>query len=215
MPPLRPSWSLKRAPTNWCLDRGVMTIGDRRRSTRRRCRQLATGPFVSPESDAYHRSCPRNSGADVDVADLKHASISRPAILDRRAYRVDHICCVINRPPYGFGEVRVATLALLTFTALSAWRSCGVVITRFSNHVTSRSSRTVFPTDLDVWVYFHQHPVGQAAERQLRPVSLDLLSHEGFLAIRFPRRFATSQSSNQCGPTASYFGSMANMLPRI
>ena len=22
MPPLRPSWSLKRAPTNWCLDRG-------------------------------------------------------------------------------------------------------------------------------------------------------------------------------------------------
>jgi hypothetical protein len=29
--------------------------------------------------------------------------------------------------PYGFGEVRVATLALLIFTALSGWRSCGVV----------------------------------------------------------------------------------------
>jgi hypothetical protein len=31
--------------------------------------------------------------------------------------------------PYVFGEVRVATLALLTFTALSGLRSCGVVIT--------------------------------------------------------------------------------------
>ena len=28
MPPLRSSWSLKRAATNWCLDRGVMTISD-------------------------------------------------------------------------------------------------------------------------------------------------------------------------------------------
>jgi hypothetical protein len=47
--------------------------------------------------------------------------------------------------PYGFGEVRVATLALLIFTALSVWRSCGVVITKFSDHVvTFRSSPTVF-----------------------------------------------------------------------
>jgi hypothetical protein len=47
--------------------------------------------------------------------------------------------------PYCFGEVRVATLALLIFTALSGWRSCGVIITKFSDHVvTFRSSPTVF-----------------------------------------------------------------------
>src|SRR5215471_4581738 len=47
--------------------------------------------------------------------------------------------------PYGFGEVRVAEVALLIFTVLSGWRSCGVVITKFSDHVvTFRSSPTVF-----------------------------------------------------------------------
>jgi hypothetical protein len=47
--------------------------------------------------------------------------------------------------PYCFGEVRVATLALLIFTALSGWRSCGVVITKLSDHVVIfRSSPTVF-----------------------------------------------------------------------
>ena len=47
--------------------------------------------------------------------------------------------------PYGFGEVRVAEVALLIFTVLSGWRSCGVVITKFSDHVVIfRSSSTVF-----------------------------------------------------------------------
>jgi hypothetical protein len=46
---------------------------------------------------------------------------------------------------YVFGEVRVAALALLTFTALPGWRSCGVVIAKFSAHaVNLRSSPTVF-----------------------------------------------------------------------
>ena len=46
---------------------------------------------------------------------------------------------------YAFGEVRVATLALLTFTAPSERRSAGVVITKFSDQVvTFRSSPTVF-----------------------------------------------------------------------
>jgi hypothetical protein len=41
--------------------------------------------------------------------------------------------------------VRVAKVALLIFTVLSGWRSCGVVITKFSDHVvTFRSSPTVF-----------------------------------------------------------------------
>src|SRR5262249_59800321 len=45
---------------------------------------------------------------------------------------------------YSFGEVRVATLALLIFTALSRCRSCGVVMTKLSDHVvTFRSSPTV------------------------------------------------------------------------
>src|SRR5215831_3317696 len=46
---------------------------------------------------------------------------------------------------YGFGETRVATLALLTFTALSGRRSSGIVMTKFSGHaVAFRSSSTVF-----------------------------------------------------------------------
>jgi hypothetical protein len=50
----------------------------------------------------------------------------------------------LDTAPYGFGETRVATLALLTLTALSGWCSCGVVITKFSAHaVTFRSSPTV------------------------------------------------------------------------
>jgi hypothetical protein len=51
--------------------------------------------------------------------------------------------------PYGFGERRFALLALLTFITLSGWRSCGVVITKFSGHaVTLRSSPTVFADTL-------------------------------------------------------------------
>jgi hypothetical protein len=46
---------------------------------------------------------------------------------------------------YDFGDVRVATLALLTRTALSGYRSCGVVIAKFSGQAVSlRSSPTVF-----------------------------------------------------------------------
>ena len=46
--------------------------------------------------------------------------------------------------PYLFGETRVATLALLIFTALSGRCSGGVVITKFSGHaVTFRSSPTL------------------------------------------------------------------------
>jgi hypothetical protein len=46
---------------------------------------------------------------------------------------------------YDFGDVRVATLALLTLTALSGLRSRGVVIAKFSGHtVTLRGSPTIF-----------------------------------------------------------------------
>ena len=49
-----------------------------------------------------------------------------------------------QRRAYVFGEVRVATLALLTFTTLSGRRSSGVVTAKFSGHAaTFRSSPTV------------------------------------------------------------------------
>src|SRR5262249_42373535 len=47
--------------------------------------------------------------------------------------------------PYRFGEKRVATLTLLTFTAPSRPLSCGVDITKFSDHVVAfLSSPTLF-----------------------------------------------------------------------
>jgi len=49
---------------------------------------------------------------------------------------------------YCFGDVRVATLALLTFTTFSSW-PCGVIIAKFSGHaVTFLSSPTVFADTL-------------------------------------------------------------------
>src|SRR5262249_44067186 len=66
---------------------------------------------------------------------------------------------------YGFGVVRVAALALLIFTALSGWRSCGVVITKFSDHVvTFRSSPTFFADTPGACVRFNPHFGWQAAE---------------------------------------------------
>jgi hypothetical protein len=50
----------------------------------------------------------------------------------------------LGTTPYGFGETRVAKLALMTVTTPSS-RACGVVMTKFSGHaVTFRSSPTVF-----------------------------------------------------------------------
>jgi hypothetical protein len=50
---------------------------------------------------------------------------------------------------YLFGAVRVATLTLLTLTALSACLSCGVVTAKLSGHaVTLRSSPTVLADTL-------------------------------------------------------------------
>jgi hypothetical protein len=47
--------------------------------------------------------------------------------------------------PYGFGERRFPPLALLTLIEFSEWRSCGVVITKFSGHVVALpSSPAVF-----------------------------------------------------------------------
>jgi hypothetical protein len=58
---------------------------------------------------------------------------------------------------YVFGEVRVATLALLTLITLSARRSSGVVIAKLSGHtVTFRSSPTVCAYS-EIFVCLHSH----------------------------------------------------------
>jgi hypothetical protein len=56
-----------------------------------------------------------------------------------------HLCLsLVLTASYVFGAVRVATFTLLTLTALSACRSCGVVSAKVSGHaVTLRSSPTV------------------------------------------------------------------------
>src|SRR6516162_3972660 len=60
-----------------------------------------------------------------------------------RATRARLVPFVSRAARYGFGEVRLATLALLIFTALSGSRSCGAVITKFSDHVvTSEALQT-------------------------------------------------------------------------
>ena len=63
----------------------------------------------------------------------------------RRQFTPTALASTDNRRRYDFGDVRVATLTLLTLTALSGERSCGVVIAKFSGQaVTLRSSPTVF-----------------------------------------------------------------------
>src|SRR5262245_51885292 len=73
----------------------------------------------------------------------------RPCI--RHLLPPDASCSASNRatspfvPTYDFGVVRVATFALLTFTALLGSPCCGVVTAKFSGHaVIFRSSPTVF-----------------------------------------------------------------------
>ena len=73
-----------------------------------------------------------------EIADCGHV---------RRGFRAAGVNSrqALTTRPYCLGETRVATLALLTFTALSGWCPCGVVTTQFSGHVvTFRSSPTVF-----------------------------------------------------------------------
>src|SRR5262245_29719517 len=67
----------------------------------------------------------------------------------RRAAELRDECAAIHSntssAPYRFGEKRVATLTLLTFTAPSRPLSCGVDITKFSDHVVAfLSSPTLF-----------------------------------------------------------------------
>jgi hypothetical protein len=45
-----------------------------------------------------------------------------------------------NRRHYDFGDVRAATLTLLTRTALSGYRSCGVVTAKFSGQTVADTS---------------------------------------------------------------------------
>ena len=87
--------------------------------------------------------------------------------------------------PYRFGETRVAALALLTFTALPAWRSCGVTIAKFSGHaVAFRSSPNGHCGHSDVRVRLHPHLTWQATKSYVkRGNAFGFISHKGSLTI--------------------------------
>jgi hypothetical protein len=101
--------------------------------------------------------------------------------------------------PYDFGEVRVAWLTLLTLTALSEWRSSGVVIARLSGHaVTLRSSPTVFA---DTWMSAStcRHLSGQATQSYVkRSAALGLISHQGPPVARLPTARECAPSKADC-----------------
>ena len=100
------------------------------RSTSNKCRDVA----VPRTAAMYQQQSFGRAARDHLVGASSH----------RRHGEAEHPCQALDSAPYGFGETRVATLALLTLTALSGWCSCGVVITKFSAHaVTFRSSPTV------------------------------------------------------------------------
>jgi hypothetical protein len=82
---------------------------------------------------------------ELDALRLTQAPCAKISVVFGEKWRTHRRSTDYRGERYGFGETRVATLALLTFTALSGWRSSGVVIAKFSAHsVILRSSPTVF-----------------------------------------------------------------------
>jgi hypothetical protein len=95
---------------------------------------LAPGDYVRWLSDEWSSwiDAAVPGRTDADVADLNAGQqAGERRSVDRRADWIGHVRRVT---PYGFGEVRVATLTLLTFTVLSGLRSSGVFIAKFSGH---------------------------------------------------------------------------------
>jgi hypothetical protein len=89
---------------------------------------------------------------------------------------------VVCRVPR-FGEVRVAILALLTFTALSGFRSCGVVTTKFSGHaVTFRKFAHRLRRYSEIFVCLDSHLIWQSAKSDVECGSaVGVISHKGLL----------------------------------
>ena len=85
---------------------------------------------------------------------------------------------------HGFGAVRVATFALLTLTKLSALRSSGVVIARFSGQaVTLRSSPTVFADTPIPGSTFTRILAGKPPRAKLRAALLLATAQNSFSSI--------------------------------
>jgi hypothetical protein len=104
--------------------------------------------------------------------------------------------------PYGFGEVRVATLALLIFTALSGWRSCGVVITKFSDHVVIfRSSPTVF-ADMPVPTSASTRILAGKPPRAMSSASMLLHLYRGMRSSPFALS-GTAEQRDECAASHS------------
>jgi len=106
---------------------------------------------------------------------------------------------------YGFGETRVATLALLTLTALPGRRSSGVVITKFSGHaVTFRKSANGLCRHSDAWVYLDPRLIRQATKRYAECCNaFGLVSHQGFRSA--DRICCPKPSYNLFAPAATHY----------
>ena len=87
----------------------------------------------------------------------------------------------LDTVPYGFGDTRAFTLALLIFTAPSGWCSCGVVITKFSGpcrHLPKFTNGRRGHSD--VWVRLDPHLTWQATKSYVeRGNALGLILHKG------------------------------------
>jgi hypothetical protein len=102
---------------------------------------------------------------ELDALRLTQAPCAKISVVFGEKWRTHRRSTDYRGERYGFGETRVATLALLTFTALSGWRSSGVVIAKFSAHsVILRSSPTVFADHSDIWVHVDPHLIWQATK---------------------------------------------------
>ena len=84
---------------------------------------------------------------------------------------------------YDFGDVRVATFALLTFTALLGSRSCGVVIAKFSARHFPKFADGLWRR-LNAWVHLDPHLIRQATEGDMeRGDAFELVAHGCSLLI--------------------------------
>src|SRR5262249_28900973 len=86
---------------------------------------------------------------------------------------------ITSSAPYRFGEKRVATLTLLTFTAPSRPRSCGVDITKFSDRRFPKFANALCRYS-DVSVHLHRYFIWHAAKSYVeRGNTFGPISHKG------------------------------------
>ena len=109
------------------------------------------------------------------------------------------LMAILSSQSYGFGETRVARLALLTFTAPSASSSDGVVITRFSGHAATFRSNGLC-RDLDAGFHLDPHLIWHATKSNVRAsMFFGLYRMRAFSVSGSPRLFQQHVISNVAG----------------